>query len=151
MSDLKCLNCQGEVEFAGGGMYARCKSCNSMFMNVTGTWNPYPVDDSMRAMIEQSLGFAPGASANAAPTSKPKAPANCLICTTTLEVVQNGDSVYTRCPKCGNLSEVTAYGGLQVINVTPPGGGWDPKFQAIFEQELGFTFKMRKMPIGIPE
>jgi hypothetical protein len=150
MSDQKCLSCQGELEFAGGGMYGRCKSCNSMFMNTNDTWGPYPVDDSMRAMIEQSLGFTPSAVTNA-PTSKPKAPSNCLICTTGLEVVEKGNSVFTRCPKCGNLSEVSAYGGLVPVNVTPPGGGWDPKFQATFEQELGFTYKVRKMPIGIPE
>ncbi len=150
MSEQKCLSCQGEMEFAGGGMYARCKSCNSLFMNVSGSWNPYPVEASMRAMIEQSLGFAPSA-ASAAPTSKPKAPANCPICTTSLEVVEKDTSVFTRCPKCGALSEVSAYGGLVPVNVTPPGGGWDPTFQANFEKELGFKYKVRKMPIGIPE
>ncbi len=147
MSEQKCLSCQGELEYAGGNMYARCKSCNSMFMNMNNVLTPYPVDEATRPMIEQALGFAPSASA----VVKPVAPKSCMICSTDFEVVEKDDSVFTRCPRCGALSQVQGAGGLVPINVTPPGGGWNPKFQAMFEKELGFTYKERKMPIGIPE
>jgi hypothetical protein len=147
MSDQNCLNCQGELEYASGNMYARCKNCNSLFMNMNNVLSPYAVDESARPMIEQALGFIPTTSVKV----KPEAPKICPICTALLEVVEKEESLLTRCISCGALSQVEGVGGLVPIIVTPPGGGWNPKFQAIFEEELGFTYKERKLPLGIPE
>jgi DNA-directed RNA polymerase subunit RPC12/RpoP len=147
MSEQKCLDCQGELEYASGTMYARCKSCNSLFMNMNNILSHYPVDESTRPMIEQALGFTPSKVVE----QKPVAPSACPICTAALDVVEKDDSVLTRCTSCGALSQVKGVGGMVPIIVTPPGGGWNPEFQAMFEEELGFTYKLRKMPIGIPE
>jgi uncharacterized protein YbaR (Trm112 family) len=145
---MNCPTCKGELEFASGETYARCKGCNALFMNMNGTLNPYPVDEQSRPMIEQSLGFTPSSAPQAA---KPEPPARCPVCQGTLEVSEKGESVFTRCTKCGTLSEAKGPGGLVPVVVTPPGGGWNAEFQAIFEQELGFTKKVRKNPPGIVE
>jgi DNA-directed RNA polymerase subunit M/transcription elongation factor TFIIS len=147
MNDLKCPNCQGELEFAGGNTYARCKGCKSLFMHNNNALTPYPVDEANRAMIEQALGFTPSTTTQV----KAEPPKACPVCNASLEVVEKDNEILTRCTSCGTLSKVQGPGGLIPIIVTPPGGGWDPKFQAIFEQELGFTYKERKKPIGIPE
>lgn len=147
MSDLKCLNCQGELEFAGGNTYARCKECLSLFMHNNNTLTPYPVDDANRQMIEQALGFVSSTSTQ----FKSEPPKVCPICNSSLEVVERENEIFTRCNSCGTLSKVQGSGGLIPIIVDPPGGGWNPEFQAIYEQELGFTYKLRKKPIGIPE
>ncbi|MGC9366106.1 MAG: hypothetical protein ACP5FK_03575 [bacterium] len=147
MSDLKCLNCQGELEFAGGNIYARCKECQSLFMHNNNVLTPYPVDDANRPMIEQALGFTPSASVQV----KAKPPTDCPICSSSLEVVEKENEIFTRCSSCGTLSKVQGPGGLIPIIVNPPGGGWNPEFQAIFEEKLGFTYKLRKKPIGILE
>ena len=143
-----CLQCNDELEFAAGGMYARCKTCRNLFMNVAGTWQAYPVDASMKPMIEQALGFAASASV---PPASIELPSRCLICQGTLEIVRTKEDVLARCPRCGNLSCILPNGGLQTIVVQAPGGGWNPEFQAIFEEKLGFAKKIRRKPIGIPE
>ncbi len=130
---------------AAGDMYGRCKTCKSLFMNVAGNWQPYPVDDSMRAMIEQSLGFAPSVE-----TPKKPVPVDCTQCGAPLERLDKEGEVFTRCPKCGILSSWDGNWLIPVV-VEAPGGGCNPEFQAIFEEKLGFTKKVRKMAPGIPE
>jgi len=115
-------------------------------MNMSGALNAYPVDASMRAMIEQSLGFAPSGAPVAAPVQLPKA---CLICQGAFDVVEADGDTLTRCQRCGSLSRAVGP-GLQPISVQAPGGGWDGEFQAIFEEKLGFKKKVRKMPPGVP-
>jgi len=126
-------------------MYGRCKECKSLFMNVAGSWQPYLVDDSMRAMIEQSLGFAPSVEIPAKPV-----PTECTQCRGILEIIQNEDGIITRCSKCGLLSSWDG-NWLQPIIVEAPGGGWNGEFQAIFEENLGFRRKVRTRPPGVPE
>lgn len=145
---MQCLRCQTEAEMAPSQLYARCPSCKSLFMNIAGNWQPYPVGESVREMIEQSLGFA---ASTDAPAALIEPPTHCLICNGTLEVVRTEQEVLTRCPRCGNLSRALPSGGLQAIIVEAPGGGWNPEFQAIFEEKLGFGKKTRRKPIGIPE
>jgi hypothetical protein len=55
---MNCPVCQGTWELAPSKLFARCPACKSLFMNVAGNWQPYPVDENMRGLIEQSLGFA---------------------------------------------------------------------------------------------
>ena len=114
-------------------------------MNVAGTWQPYAVDDSIRAMIEQSLGFAPSVETAAKPV-----PAECTQCGAVLEKIEVDADIFTRCPRCGILSSFDG-NWLQPIVVEAPGGGWNPEFQAIFEEKLGFTKKVRTRPPGVPE
>lgn len=116
-------------------------------MNVSGIWQVYPVEESVRPMIEQSLGFSSGETA-AAQVEPPK---NCPSCQAELEVVKNEEMVLTRCTRCGSLSEAVGAGGLRPIAVEAPGGGWNGEFQALFEKNLGFSYKVRKNPPGIPE
>ncbi len=54
---MKCLNCQTPLEMAPNQLYARCPSCHSLFMNVAGNWQHYPVDQAEQESIERSLGF----------------------------------------------------------------------------------------------
>ena len=117
-------------------------------MNMNETLNEYPVEESTRAMIEQALGFTPTSSGPEAPVT---IPTTCMICQGNLEHVHKEESDMVRCSRCGSLSSVVAHGGLQPIIVVPPGGGWNAEFQARFEKNLGFTYKVRKKPIGIPE
>ena len=145
---MKCLSCDGELELADSQLYARCTQCKSLFMNVAGTWQLYAVDENMKSLIEQSLGFAASPIVTGDSIVPPK---NCLICGATFEVVRRDHEVFTRCPRCGALARVLAAGGLQTIIVDAPGGGWNPEFQAIFEEKLGFAKKIRRKPIGIPE
>lgn len=145
---MNCPSCQGEFETAGGGMYNRCKKCFSIFMNLNGALTPYPMDESMRPMMEQALGFAP----SSAPAAKP-APAICThpACRTgTLEKVEKDDTTFTRCPRCGMLSKWDGNFLMPVI-VQPPGGGNPLEFQAIFEEKLGFTKRLRRKPMGVVE
>lgn len=55
---MKCLICQRELEITSSQLYARCPHCKSLFMNVAGNWQFYPVEDSQRNLIEHSLGFS---------------------------------------------------------------------------------------------
>lgn len=142
---MNCLSCNGELEMAAGDMYGRCKDCKSLFMNVAGNWQAYPVDDSMRAMIEQSLGFSPSVE-----TPQKPVPVNCTQCGAVLDKVENEDGIITRCPSCGILSSWDG-NWLQPIIVEAPGGGWNGEFQAIFEEKLGFRKIVRKFAPGIPE
>lgn len=142
---MQCLNCSGELEMAPGGMYGRCKECKSLFMNVAGNWQPYSVDDSMRAMIEQSLGFAPSVEA-----PQKLLPALCPQCQGALETVETKEGPLTRCSRCGILSSWDG-NWLRPVIVEAPGGGWNGEFQALFEQNLGFTYKVRKIAPGVPE
>jgi Zn finger protein HypA/HybF involved in hydrogenase expression len=142
---MNCLSCNGELELASGDMYGRCKSCKSLFMNVAGNWQAYPVDDSMRGMIEQSLGFAPSVEAPKKPL-----PTLCPQCQGSLETIEKEDGIFTRCDRCGILSSWDGNWLMPVI-VEAPGGGWNGEFQALFEKNLGFTYKVRKFAPGIPE
>jgi uncharacterized C2H2 Zn-finger protein len=145
----RCLTCSGsELQFAAGQLYARCDSCGTLFMNLAGNWQVYPVDESMRPMIEQSLGFI---SADPMMELKPQAPDVCSICRGTFEVVEPDGMMVARCGRCGALYEVQAGGGLRPIIVEAPGGGWNPEFQSLFESNLGFSRKVRRKPIGVPE
>ena len=142
---MNCLTCNGELEMASGDMYGRCKECKALFMNVAGNWQPYAVDDSIRGMIEQSLGFAPSVQEPVKPV-----PVECTQCGAVLERVDTDGQTITRCPKCGILSSWDG-NWLMPIIVDAPGGGWNPEFQAIFEEKLGFTKKVRTRPPGVPE
>jgi hypothetical protein len=55
---MKCLICQVELEITSSRLYARCPKCRSLFMNVAGVWQLYPVEESQRSLIEHSLGFS---------------------------------------------------------------------------------------------
>ena len=141
---MQCLNCGGELELAAGDMYGRCKECKNLFMNVAGVWQRYVVDESMKTMIEQSLGFAP----STPPPQKPL-PTTCSQCGGSIEKVENEDGIITRCSRCGLLSSWDG-NWLTPIIVEAPGGGWDAEFQALFEENLGFTKKVKNTPPGVP-
>ena len=145
---MNCPACQSELESSPSSeMYARCRGCQNLYMNMSGALTPYPVDASMRAMIEQSLGFAPSGAAPVVPVVVPSA---CPYCQGGLDVVKADDDTITRCKRCGMLASLVGSGQTPIV-VTPPGGGWNAEFQAIFETKLGFTKKVRKMPPGVPE
>src|SRR5438128_1277545 len=112
---MNCLSCGGELELASGDMYGRCKSCKRLFMNVAGNWQPYAVDDSMRGMIEQSLGFTPSVKEPEKPL-----PTLCPQCRGSLETIEKEDGIFTRCDRCGILS---AWDGswLRPVIVEAPG------------------------------
>lgn len=141
-NDVNCLTCGGELELGTGGMYARCKSCFALFMNMNNTLTPYPVDESTRSAIEQALGFAPSK------VEKVEVPKSCTQCQGELEVVQKDNETITRCKKCGLLSRLQGAFLVPII-VNAPSGGWDPEFQAIFEEQLGFKKRVRKRPPGV--
>lgn len=146
---MNCPSCSKALEASpSSDMYQRCTGCGNLYMNMGGTLQPYPVDASMKAMIEQSLGFAPSGAAPAAPL---QVPTNCVSCQGVLELSKHEGETLTRCSRCGILSRAVGHGGLQAIVVTPPGGGWNAEFQAIFEEKLGFKKKVRKMPPGVPQ
>jgi hypothetical protein len=117
-------------------------------MNVAGNWQLYPVDESMKPMIEQALGFAPSAEMAAPPLVAPR---ECPICSGAFEVIQPEGEMIARCSRCGALYQVQPGGGMMPVIVEAPGGGWNAEFQAIFEEKLGFKKKVRKKPIGVPE
>ena len=145
---MNCPSCQADLESSPASeMYTRCRGCQNLYMNMSGALTPYPVDASMRAMIEQSLGFLPSGAAPVVAVQIPKA---CPSCQGGLDVVENDGDTMTRCKRCGMLASLSGAGQTPII-VTPPGGGWNPEFQAIFETKLGFTKKVRKNPIGVPE
>ena len=54
---MKCLICHASLELAPSQLYARCPACHSLFMNVAGSWQHYPVDRAEQESIERSLGF----------------------------------------------------------------------------------------------
>lgn len=55
---MKCLICHAPLELAPSQLYARCPSCRSLFMNVAGNWQLYPVEKAEQESIERSLGFS---------------------------------------------------------------------------------------------
>ncbi len=61
---MKCVICHSKLEIASNQLYARCPKCKSLFMNVAGNWQLYPVEESQRSMIEHSLGFSNPAEAD---------------------------------------------------------------------------------------
>ncbi len=67
-----------------------------------------------------------------------------------LEIVEKEGETYTRCPMCGILSSFDG-NWLTPIIVEAPGGGWNGEFQALFEKNLGFSYKVRKFAPGVPE
>jgi hypothetical protein len=125
-----------------GGTYGRCTQCLSLFMNMNGLLTPYPVDEATRPMIEQALGFAPSR------VEKFEAPKNCTQCNSPLEALNKEGTTITRCPGCGLLSELQGRFLVPII-VQAPTGGWDPEFQAIFEEQLGFQKRVRRNPPGV--
>ena len=141
---MNCLACNGELEMASGDMYGRCKSCKALFMNVAGNWQPYAVDDSIRGMIEQSLGFSPSVQEPVKPV-----PTLCTQCRASLERLDKEGQTFTRCSGCGLLSSWDGNWLIPVV-VEAPGGGWNGEFQAIFEEKLGFSYKLRNSPPGVP-
>lgn len=141
-----CSQCNGSLEFTAADMYARCRVCGMLFMNVAGNWQEYPVDEAMKPMIEQALGFDPSVTVPAM-----SIPRDCPVCRSAFEVVQNEGTILARCPRCGALYSAQDGGGLTPVVVESPGGGWNPEFQALFEEKLGFRKKVRRLPIGIPE
>lgn len=142
---MNCPTCGGGLELGTGGTYARCTKCFALFMNLNGALTPYPVDASMRTVMEQALGFAPS---QAAPKAEPPKICSMPICQGTLERIDDEGETYTRCPKCGLLS--TFEGNFLVpLIVDAPGGGWDAEFQAIFEEQLGFKKRVRRNPPGV--
>lgn len=124
--------------------YARCTSCKSIYSIMYEQLHPFPLDESVRDAIEMSLGFS---SALSAQTMKP--PEQCPSCRSSLEFAKNDEVTAVRCTNCGLL---LSYTGAHYVplHVEAPGGGWDPKFQALFEQKLGFTYKLKKTPPGVP-
>lgn len=74
---------------------------------------------------------------------------NCDNCGST-DLEWAGDGQHARCRRCPSLFTRDG-GGLRRVVVEAPGGGYNPAFQAIFEQELGFapragSFDPRAMP-----
>lgn len=129
-------------------MYIKCTSCKKIFMNVAGNWQLYPIDDATRQFIEPSLGFQ--LDPEFAPKKK-DAPENCTMCAGHLEKVDKDGATMTRCEKCGLLCNWDG-NYLIPIEVRAPGvegAGWDPEFQAIFEEKLGFTKRVRNHPPGV--
>ncbi len=143
---MNCPSCTGALELGTGGTYARCTKCFSLYMSMNNTLTPYPVEDSMRTMMEQALGFAPSK-----PAAKPEPPTVCSMptCGGALERVDSDDEIFTRCPRCGILSQLQGSYLIPVVVQAPGNGGWEPEFQAIFEEELGFKKRVRKMPPGV--
>jgi hypothetical protein len=52
--------------------------------------------------------------------------------------------------KCGILASWDE-NWLRTIVAEAPGGGWNPEFQAMFQENPGFTKKVRKLAPGVPE
>jgi hypothetical protein len=96
-------------------------------------------------MIEQSLGFA-----TSVEEPKKPLPAFCPQCQGALETVVTEESTFTRCSRCGILNSWDG-NWLQPVIVEAPGGGWNGEFQALFEKNLGFSYKVRKFAPGVPE
>ncbi len=141
---MNCTSCGGTTEAGSGGTYVRCTKCFAVYMNMNGALTPYPIDDSMRAMMEQALGFAPSG-----PPPKFDPPKACHICQSAHEILETEGEVYSRCGKCGLLSRLDGQYLIPVIVHAPGTDGWDPEFQALFEAELGFSKKVRRSPPGV--
>lgn len=118
------------------------RESGSSVIHMGGNLTAYPVDESTRSMIEMALGFKPSKE------EKFEAPKECPQCKGHLEQLDKEGSIYTRCDRCGLLSHLDGKFLMPVI-IQAPGGGWDPEFQAIFEEKLGFTKKVRKSPPGV--
>jgi hypothetical protein len=63
---MQCLNCGGQFEWAGGGKYARCTRCLSLFTTENGPLTPIVVqapgggnNPEFNAIFAQNLGFGP--------------------------------------------------------------------------------------------
>ncbi len=63
---MQCLNCGGQFEWAGGGKYARCMRCLSLFTFDGGALTPIVVqapgggfNPEFNAVFAQNLGFGP--------------------------------------------------------------------------------------------
>lgn len=63
---MQCLNCGGQLEWAGGGQHARCMRCLSLFSNETGQLTPVVVqapgggfNPEFNNIFAQNLGFGP--------------------------------------------------------------------------------------------
>lgn len=100
----------------------------------SGNWQPYPVDESVREMIEQSLGFA---ASTDAPAAFIEPPTHCLICNGTLEVVRTNRRC-SRAVHARNLSRASS-GGLQAIIVEAPGGGGIPSSKPSSRRSLALA------------
>lgn len=144
---MKCLNCQGELELNAQNNYGRCIECKSIFSIFNNDLYPFPIDESVRATMELALGFSSADNASATVVEPPK---NCVSCQAKLEIIEKEGSTFARCTSCGILYN---FNGTYYtpIHVNPPGGGWNAEFQAIFEEKLGFPYKLRKKVIGLPE
>jgi hypothetical protein len=75
-------------------------------------------------------------------------PSDCPRCTGSLDVLRKGGEYLTRCRSCGLLSRLEGKLLLPIV-VEVPEGGWNPEFQAIFEEKLGFTKWVRANPPGV--
>ena len=53
----KRQHCDEDMEILG--MYARCKKCRLLFVNMNGIWQEYIVVSYMKSLIERALGFEP--------------------------------------------------------------------------------------------
>lgn len=61
----------------------------------------------------------------------------CTSCGAPLELSPSGQG-HARCTRCAGLFTV-GQDGLTPVKLVAPGGGFDPGFQAIFEEKLGFA------------
>lgn len=52
-----CPRCNNEMEYSGP--YARCVTCDCLFVSINGSLREYPVIAPMRRLIERALGFNP--------------------------------------------------------------------------------------------
>lgn len=52
-----CPHCKSEMEYSGP--YARCSSCNRLFISINNSVYEYPVLEPMRELVESILGFNP--------------------------------------------------------------------------------------------
>lgn len=148
--NMSCAECRSaNVIINDLGNYAKCSDCGNLMMDFDGIWKTFPVEPGSRDMIEVSLGFTTIDTEPVTPKLQ-EAPTECFSCDGALECVQRANEIYCRCSRCGIL---TTWNGTTPtpVQVSAPGGGFNAEFQAIFEQNLGFTYKVRKRPIGVPE
>src|SRR5262245_53545668 len=122
-NEMTCLSCGGELEVASGGLYGRCKACLTLFITTEEPGWP------------------------SAPAERRGPPSDCPQCCGALEILQRDGDFLTRCSDCGLLSRLEGELLLPIV-VQVPGGGWNPEFQAIFEEKLGFSRWLRPHPPG---
>lgn len=145
---MQCPECNAAVEQGSSDMYVKCTSCKKIWMNVAGKWQVYPIDDATRQFIEPSLGFKLDPAF--APKAKP-VPEMCTTCGGKLEKLEKDGDAYTRCADCGILCSWDGNFLMPIIVEAPGSNGWDAEFQASFEEQLGFTKKVRKLAPGVKE